>query len=491
MGLYRLFGLPSDDRDWQAMFEGKIAGKGDITQMEEQYDVAYSIQSDAQLITSSDTQTELITVMTHEGQRMDLDAAYGYEIIVNQDGLSGVVDKKGNEILPCIYNKVELKTYGFAKLYSRKKIDREKPWIDLRNGVRFVKKPKVEKYGFLEFSTTDGLRFYPRVQTRQMDESCFALAETLEYGIDYGLRFKTFYVQPSEPDKLYSFKEKLENIQLWEDEGGNLAWKEEFEPSLHPTNQEEWEVRKKEHSEEIKKFTKEVNQYIWHFKSKIQIGSLFGGRLLKDHEEIYLRIEHKADGTCMVYCRELSCDRWKSAGAYLQVFPQAYRIRVVQKLNGKYVVRTRMFEPIDTPEYEYDFAELQDNVMLHFMEKGKDYWVHLEKNMCFSKKPEIVRIGVMKFLKVEDIYVEMNPYSIRKYRKDEIRMRNGICFLGNKNVLIESEYWSEYYIYKRYADGKRFILSDCNEPNEYEHQYDMYYDGVNPPKIRKREERFL
>ena len=345
VGLYRLFGLPSDDRDWQAMFEGKIAGKGNMNLAEEQYDVAYSVRNESVSITS-DSQTELITVMTHDGQRMDLDAAYGYETIENADGLFGVIDKGCNEVLPCIYNKVELKAYGFAKLYSRKKIDRERPWIDLRNGVRFLKMPKVEKIGFLEFSTTDGQRFYPRVLTRQMDESCFALPESLEHGIDYGLRFKTFYIQPSEPDKLYAFREKLENIQLWEVEDGNLAWKEEFETSLHPTSQEEWDARKKEHAEEVKKFTREVNQYIWHFKSKIQIGSLFGGLLLKDHEDIHLRIERKADGNCMVYCRELSCDRWKSAGAYSKVFPQAYGIRVVQKVNGKYVVRTRMFDPI-------------------------------------------------------------------------------------------------------------------------------------------------
>ena len=253
VGLYRLFGLPSDDRDWQAMFEGKIAGKGNMIQTEEQYDVAYSIRNKTVSITS-DNQTELITVMTHDGQRMDLEAAYGYEIVENEDGLSGVVDKEGNNVLPCIYNKVELKAYGFATLYSRKKIDRERPWIDLLNGVRFIKRPKIEKIGFLEFSTTDGLRFYPRVRTRQMDESCFVLAESLEHGIDYGLRFKTFYVQPSEPDKLYSFKEKMDDVQLWEDENRNLAWKEEFETSLHPTNQDEWETRKKKHSDEIKKY---------------------------------------------------------------------------------------------------------------------------------------------------------------------------------------------------------------------------------------------
>lgn len=489
VGLYRLFGLPSDDRDWQAMFEGKIAGKGNMIQTEEQYDVAYSIRNKTVSITS-DNQTELITVMTHDGQRMDLEAAYGYEIVENEEGLLGVVDKEGNNVLPCIYNKVELKAYGFATLYSRKKIDRERPWIDLLNGVRFIKRPKIEKIGFLEFSTTDGLRFYPRVRTRQMDESCFVLAESLEHGIDYGLRFKTFYVQPSEPDKLYSFKEKMDDVQLWEDENGNLAWKEEFETSLHPTNQDEWEARKKKHSDEIKKYARDVHQYIWHFNPQIQIDSLFRNRLLKDNKELDIRLERKADGSYQTYCRELSFDKWKAVGAYLKVFPQAYGIRVVQKQNGKYVVRTRMFEPLETPEHEYEFAELQDNVILHFVEKGNDYWTYLENHVCFSKKPEMVSIGVMNFLKVEDVYVEMSPSNRKTYRRDEIRMRNGICFLGNKTVLIESKYWSRYFIYRRYVDGKRFILSDNKKVEECDALYDMYYDGENPPIFKKRKKSY-
>ena len=489
VGLYRLFGLPSDDRDWQAMFEGKIAGKGNMIQTEEQYDVAYSIRNKMVSITS-DNQTELITVMTHDGQRMDLEAAYGYEIVENEEGLSGVVDKEGNNVLPCIYNKVELKAYGIATLYSRKKIDRERPWIDLLNGVRFIKRPKIEKIGFLEFSTTDGLRFYPRVRTRQMDESCFVLAESLEHGIDYGLRFKTFYVQPSEPDKLYSFKEKMDDVQLWEDENGNLAWKEEFETSLHPTNQDEWGTRKKKHSDEIKKYARDVHQYIWHFNPKIQIDSLFRNRLLKDNKELDIRLERKADGSYQTYCRELSFDKWKSVGAYLKVFPQAYGIRVVQKQNGKYVVRTRTFEPLETPEHEYEFAELQDNVLLHFVEKGKDYWTYLENHVCFSKKPEMVSIGVMNFLKVEDVYVEMSPNNRKTYRRDEIRMRNGICFLGNKTVLIESKYWSRYFIYRRYVDGKRFILSESKNVEECDALYDLYYDGENPPIFKKRKKSY-
>ena len=203
VGLYRLFGLPSDDRDWQAMFDGRMAGKGVLNDdADGLYNVAYSIRNEKDSV-SSDARTELITVMTHEGQRLDLEEAYGYEIVSNKEGLSGVVDKDGKEVMPYIYNKVELKAYGIAKLYSRRRIDRERPWMDLRNGVRFFKRPRIEKHGFLEFSTTDGLRLYPRVKTRLMDENCFVLRNALDNGTDEGLRFRNFFVQPSEPNRLY------------------------------------------------------------------------------------------------------------------------------------------------------------------------------------------------------------------------------------------------------------------------------------------------
>ena len=201
VGLYRLFGMPSDDRDWQAMFEGKSAGKGNIASAEERYSVAYALRDEVRCI--SNEQTELITVMTHEGQRMDLDEAYGYEVKKNEMGLLGVIDKDSNEVLPYIYNKVELKTHGLAKLYSKKKFDRERPWMDLKNGVRFVRRPKIVRYGFLDFSTTDGRMLYPRVKTRRMDENCFVMLDALTNGIEKGLQFRTFYIQPSEPECLY------------------------------------------------------------------------------------------------------------------------------------------------------------------------------------------------------------------------------------------------------------------------------------------------
>lgn len=495
VGLYRLFGLPSDERDWLSMFEGQIAGKGNITQAEEQYGVvAYSIREERLSITS-DSQTELITVMTHEGQRMDLDAAYGYEIKGNEDGLLGIVDKDGNEVLPCVYNKVELKAYGIAKLHSRRKIDRERPWIDLWNGVRFVRRPKMEHCGYLDFCTTDGIKLYPRVKTRRMGDDDFVLPDALKYGIDKGLQFRTFYIQPSEPDKLYSFKDKMDDVQLWEDECGNWGYKKGNEALLHLISKEKWQAKKDVWTEDVERFNNNVCQNIMYFKPKIDMKYTYGytSRLLSDFEEIDLRTEQRTNGTVQVYYRENNFCTRKSAGVYAKVFPQAYDIRVVQNVNGKYLIRTKMFEPFEKPEPEYDFAELLDNVILHYIEKGKDYWVYLENNVCFLKKPELVTIGFLNFFKMDNVYVEMSPFNNQTYRRTEIRMDKDICFLGNKEVLFKplSKFWRKhYYIYRRYADGKRFILSESEHVEECDALYDLYYDGENPPIFKKRKKRY-
>ena len=285
VGLYRLFGLPSDDRDWKAMFEGRMAGKGVLNDdADGLYNVAYSIRNEKDSV-SSDARTELITVMTHEGQRLDLDEAYGYKVVSNENGLSGVVDKDGREVLPYIYNKVELKAYGIARLYSRRKIDRERPWMDLRNGVRYVKRPRIEKYGFMEFTTTDGLRLYPRVKTRLMDENSFVLRKALDNGTDEGLRFRNFFVHPSEPDTLYTFKEKIEDLTIWENEQGGLAWRKDWDCVLHPMTAEELAEKRNTWEEDIKRFEEEKKQYIRYFKPEIKIDHIDGKTQLADYKE--------------------------------------------------------------------------------------------------------------------------------------------------------------------------------------------------------------
>ena len=492
VGLYRLFGLPSDDRDWQAMFEGRVAGKGILTEeVEGRYNIAYSICNEQKKITS-DVRTELITVMTHEGQRMDLEEAYGYEMVSNMEGLSGVVDKDGKEVLPCKYNKVELKAYGIAKLYSRRKIDRERPWMDLRNGIRYFKRPRIEKHGFLEFSTTDGLRLYPRVKTRQMDENSFVLRNALDNGIDEGLRFRNFFVQPSEPDKLYMFKEKIDDLSIWEDEQGDLAWRKVWDTMLHPMTAEELAEKRNTWEEEVKQFEEEKKQYIKFFRPEIEIDHIEGKTKLADYKEpANLRVTCVTKNNYQVYYRRHWLDKWESLGSYAKIYSQAYGIRIVQNREGKYLVRTELYKPMEKPEQTYEFAELQDNALLHFTEHGKKYWVYLENMTCFTRKPEFVTIGFMDFLKIGGVYMRRGRNNGETYRKAEIRMYDDICFLGSREIFVKTAYRQHhYYIQQRSLDGKHFVLSDSMEPEESSKWFDMYYDGTNPPIVERRKKDY-
>lgn len=492
VGLYRLFGLPSDDRDWQAMFEGRVAGKGILTEeVEGLYNIAYSICNEQERITS-DARTELITVMTHEGQRMDLEEAYGYEIVSNKEGLSGVVDKDGKEVLPCEYNKVELKAYGIAKLYSRRKIDRERPWMDLRNGIRYFKRPRIEKHGFLEFSTTDGLRLYPRVKTRQMDENCFVLRNVLDNGTDEGLRFRNFFVQPSEPDRLYMFKEKIEDLSIWEDEQGGLAWRKAWDTMLHPMTAEELVEKRNTWEEEVKQFEEEKKQYIIFFRPEIKIDYIGCRTQLADYKEpANLRVTCVTKNNYQVYYRRHWLDKWESLGCYAKIYPQAYGIRIVQNREGKYLVRTELFKTMEKPEQTYEFAELQDNALFHFTEQGKEYWVYLENMTCFTRKPEFVTIGFMDFLKIGGVYMRRGRNNGETYRRAEIRMYDDICFLGSREVFVKTAYrLHHYYIQQRSLDGKHFVLSDSMKPKESSTWFDMYYDGKNPPIVERRKKDY-
>ena len=490
VGLYRLFGLPSDDRNWQAMFEGSMAGKGSLSREKVMYDVAYSIRDEKKAVTS-DARTELITVMTHEGQRIDLDAEYGYRVVDNGEGLHGVVDKKGKEVLPCQYSKIELKAYGIARLHSRRKIDRERPWMDLRNGIRFYKQPRIERYGRMEFATTDGLRLYPRVRTRLMDDSCFVLSKALEHGIDDGLRFRNFFVQPSEPDLLYRLKEKIDDLTIWEDEQGRLAWRQDWDCMLHPTTTEEVQQKRRAWEEDVRMMDEEKKLYVRFFQPEIETDYIDGKTRLADYKEpANLRITNVANGNYQVSYRKHWLDKWESLGSYAKIYPQAYGIRVVQNREGKYLVRTELFKPFESPEPTYEFAELQDNALLHFKEQDADYWVCLENRLCFTRKPEIVDIGFMRFLRVGSLYVRCGRGDWEVYRRAEIRMRGDICFLGTKDVYVRSAISPQhYYIQQRHLDGKRFVLSNTRNPDESSVLYDMYYDGKNPPVVERRMRR--
>ena len=491
VGLYRLFGLPSDDRDWLAMFEGSEAGKGNLKRAEEKVLAAYSICHDTLDEITADERTDLIIVMTHDGQRNDLEAAYKYRILRNAEGLTGVVDKDGKEVLPCIYNKVELKLYGIAKLYSRRKVDRESPWIDLQNGIRFRCQPKIERYGFLGFCTTDGLRLYPKVRTKLMDETCFVTPAALSHGIDDGLRFRNFYIPPSmDEPQIYTFKDKMDGYALFESEDGLLYFRNGLEAGLHPVSLDEWKEEKIRWTDRIKDFENQVKRCgerrIFPYHIKVEINH---GYKLSDYNEVTdIRITRNGQKAYNTFAFDMLSHRWKSKGSYTEIFPPAYGIRVVRNWEGKYLLRTSYFEKFSTEEDpKFDFAELQDEAYLYIQNDGKEYYVDLESKVCFEQKPKLVRIGFMLFQKDGDLHF---PFDYRlsgsiPYRRGEIAGGEDVCFIG-KNMIVLKDSSSIFYIRQRYSDGKRFIVSKNREEGVADILYDLYYDGKNPVEIQQR-----
>ena len=102
VGLYRVFGLPSQVWNWNAMFEGKLkVGKKKETAKEREYFLMNEKQDDIQIHPDS----ELMMVMSHEEllqtipYREFVDSKGEFAIIKLPDGKMTVVNRQGEQVL--------------------------------------------------------------------------------------------------------------------------------------------------------------------------------------------------------------------------------------------------------------------------------------------------------------------------------------------------------------------------------------------------------
>ena len=265
-----------------------------------------------------------------------------------------------------------------------------------------------------------------------------------------------------------------------------------WDTMLHPMTAEELVEKRNTWEEEVKQFEEEKKQYIIFFRPEIKIDYIGCRIQLADYKEpANLRVTCVTKNNYQVYYRRNWLDKWESLGSYAKIYPQAYGIRVVQNREGKYLVRTDLYKPMEKPEQTYEFAELQDNALLHFTEQGKEYWVYLENMTCLTRKPEFVTIGFLDFLKIGGVYMRRGRNNGETYRRAEIRMYDDICFLGSREVFVKTAYRKyHYYIQQRSLDGKHFVLSDSMKPKESSTWFDMYYDGKNPPIVERRKKDY-
>ena len=484
VGLYRLFGLPSEDRDWQAMFEGTLAGKAHLKQAEEQsVYAAFSVLGDTGRTVTADARTELVTVMTHDGQRNELEAAYAYRVVRNEAGRMGVATLEGVEVLPPRYEKVELLPYGFVRLTSRRKEDRERPWMDLRNGLRFAERPTVRRCGFLSFSTADGLRLYPRVETRRLRESDFVTPGALHHGLADGLRFRDYYIPPTErTPRIYVVKDQMDDRVLLEAEDGTFCLRTGWGVRLEAITLPAWKEEKARWRRTLRSFDRQAklcaDRRVFPYTVRAEVTA---GYHLSDYKECSdVRITRSGKQGYHAFVYDVMAQRWKPVGSYREIFPPAYGLRVVRNWEGRYLLRTQYFEKIgDGEEPQFDYAELQDDAYLYiYKEKGRAYYVDLESGVCFDSKPLLVRIGFMQFQKDGDLYFPFDPRLSGRtpYRRGEIVGGEDICFLGSHIVVLKDNP-SVFYIRKRYSDGKRFVLSTSQTSRPNEPLYDLYYNG--------------
>ena len=212
VGLYKRFGLPSVDRDWQSMFEGRTSLE-DILQEACMQVYNHNCRMDLMM----DGDEEMMKIINHERQQQMIMDTYGYQIVEDEKGLKGIKDKDGKMILECQYKKIEVTNDGFAYCYIRKKAGR-KEWIDLRNRLWFANKPQSVKLMGIDFCTEDGKKLYPRIQSKYIDEKTYLTVKTLELQVGTGLSWKQRFIPWDEPNKVYMFKAGEGNARLYVDE---------------------------------------------------------------------------------------------------------------------------------------------------------------------------------------------------------------------------------------------------------------------------------
>ena len=212
VGLYKRFGLPSVDRDWQSMFEGRTSLE-DILQEACMQVNSHNCRMDLVM----DGDEEMMKIINHEHQQQMIMDSYGYQIVENEKGLKGIKDKDGTMILECQYKKIEVTNDGFAYCYIRKKVGR-KEWIDLRNRLWFANKPQSVKLMGIDFCTEDGKKLYPRILSKYIDEKTYLTVKTLELQVGTGLSWKHRFIPWDEPNKVYMYKEGEGNARLYIDE---------------------------------------------------------------------------------------------------------------------------------------------------------------------------------------------------------------------------------------------------------------------------------
>ena len=181
VGLYRAFGLPSADRDWNDAFCGYA---------NERIKELWFLKIDTGWFPSSLLENRgdnVVKIVSHEGmtdQYKGLDNT-GFERMQNKDGRT--------------------------------------VWRDRVNGVTFEHKPVVVDFSGLELATEDGVMLYPRIASPLIDKDNGIHYNLLKMQVGDGILWKKRYVSLSNPARVYRLEETHQNgLRVFRDDWGNV-----------------------------------------------------------------------------------------------------------------------------------------------------------------------------------------------------------------------------------------------------------------------------
>ena len=193
VGLYRRFGMPSADRDWQQMFEGRSQLTDSLQEVCMRINNSFCHWGS---VASEDE--EIMKILGHDRQKKMIEESENDEIGEDKDG-----------------------------------------WIDRRSGIRFTKRPQTVRLLGVEFCTEDGMRFFPRIRSKFIDDKAYVNLKSLEMQVGRGINWKRKYIPMDEPNRVYQLQDKVGSVRLYMDDKGECYAQGNPDLELAPISSQE------------------------------------------------------------------------------------------------------------------------------------------------------------------------------------------------------------------------------------------------------------
>ena len=238
VGLYRVFGLPSQIWDWQSAFEGRMKMRDERLKSR---DERLKSKDNHSLINNQKIDTEMYLVVSHE----QLDATFeqhtedGRMMKVRNDLLSGKwgrVKRIDRQLVELLESKDDVHTYvDLVNMYFFKGTKDDKPRVVKLGGFEFIRNGNIilsrtRKVLLLPRSTicTLTMSFYSEFQGFDFKETCLAF----EYGKWQNGTKRIIFLHDDSNEYYWSSSRLSDNSIVIMDADGNYYLKAEGQPRM-------------------------------------------------------------------------------------------------------------------------------------------------------------------------------------------------------------------------------------------------------------------